>query len=90
MRTILCDRLGIDVPIIQGPMAGGWTTPALAAAVSGAGGLGMLAGARITRAQLEAQIAETRRRTDRPFGVNFQIAPTAPAEEDDPRSSGLL
>ena len=90
MRTILCDRLGIDVPIIQGPMAGGWTTPALAAAVSGAGGLGMLAGARITRAQLEAQIAETRRRTDRPFGVNFQIAPTAPAEEDDPRSNGLL
>jgi nitronate monooxygenase len=90
MRTTLCDRLGIEVPIIQAPMAGGWTTPALAAAVAEAGGLGTLAGARITPAQLHEQIAETRRRTGRPFGVNFQLAPSTPPGGDDPSASGIL
>jgi nitronate monooxygenase len=41
MKTTLCTRLGIEVPIIQAPM-GGAVGPALAAAVSNAGGLGML------------------------------------------------
>jgi nitronate monooxygenase len=82
MHTDLCDRLGIDVPIIQAPMAGGWTTPALAAAVSEAGGLGTLAAARLTATRLREQLDETGRRTRRPFGVNFQIAPAAPAEAD--------
>jgi len=90
MHTILCDRLGIDVPIVQAPMAGGWTTPALAAAVSEAGGLGMLAGARLTADQLRAQIEETQRRTRRPFGVNFLLAPPAPPEGDDPASPRVL
>ena len=82
MRTPLCDRLGISAPIIQAPMAGGWTTPALAAAVCEAGGLGMLAGARVTAVQWRAQLDETRARTSRPFGVNFQTAQPAPAEQD--------
>jgi hypothetical protein len=38
-----CDLLGIQYPIFQAPMAGGWTTPALVSEVSDAGGLGMLA-----------------------------------------------
>ena len=41
MKTALCDRLGIELPIIQAPM-GGAVGPALASAVSSAGGLGML------------------------------------------------
>ena len=41
MKTVLCERLGIDFPIIQAPM-GGAVGPPLAAAVSNAGGLGML------------------------------------------------
>ena len=45
MRTALTERLGLTAPIIQAPM-GGATSPALAAAVSNAGGLGMLALAR--------------------------------------------
>jgi nitronate monooxygenase len=90
MRTPFCDRLGIDIPIIQAPMAGGWTTPALAAAVAEAGGLGMLAGARITPAELRGQIEETRRRTGRPFGVNFLLAPTTLPQEDDPSAAGAL
>jgi NAD(P)H-dependent flavin oxidoreductase YrpB (nitropropane dioxygenase family) len=42
MTTAGCERLGIDIPIIQAPM-GGAVGPALAAAVSNAGGLGTLA-----------------------------------------------
>jgi NAD(P)H-dependent flavin oxidoreductase YrpB (nitropropane dioxygenase family) len=83
MRTILCDLLGIEVPIVQAPMAGGWTTPALVSAVSEAGGLGTLAGGRITAEELRVQIEDTRRRTGRPFGVNFLVpAPAAPGPDD--------
>jgi nitronate monooxygenase len=90
MRTILCDLFGIEVPIVQAPMAGGWTTPALVAAVSEAGGLGTLAGGRITAEALRGQIEETRRRTRRPFGVNFLVpAPAAPGQ-DDPATLAVL
>ena len=41
MKTDLCERLGIELPIIQAPM-GGAVGPSLVAAVSNAGGLGML------------------------------------------------
>jgi nitronate monooxygenase len=74
------EPLGIPGPIIQAPMAGGWTTPALVAAVAEAGGFGNLAGARLTTDQLRAQIREVRSRTARPFGVNFLI-PAVPAED---------
>jgi nitronate monooxygenase len=90
MHTKLCDQLGIDIPIVQAPMAGGWTTPALAAAVSEAGGLGMLAGARLTADELRAQIVETHRRTRRPFGVNFLLAPPTLPDGDDPASPRVL
>ena len=80
MTDTLVRRLGLSVPIVQAPMAGGWTTPALVAAVAEAGGLGMLAGARLTAEQIRDQIAEVRRRTSRPFGINFLI-PTVPAED---------
>ena len=90
MRTALADRLGIEHAIVQAPMAGGWTTPALVAAVSNAGGLGTLAAARITPDQLRHDIAETRRRTRRPFGVNFVLAPAMPEADDDPRAHELL
>jgi nitronate monooxygenase len=90
MRTTLCDRLGIETAIIQAPMAGGWTTPALAAAVAEAGGLGMLAAARLTAAQLRADIEETQRRTARPFGVNFLLAPPDPDDPSDASSPAIL
>jgi NAD(P)H-dependent flavin oxidoreductase YrpB (nitropropane dioxygenase family) len=70
MRTALCERVGIELPIIQAPM-GGAAGPALAAAVSNAGGLGMLA---LSRADIEivrTRIRETRALTSRPFGVNL-------------------
>lgn len=71
----LCTLLGLSQPIIQGPMAGA-DTPALAAAVSAAGGLGMLGcGMRSPTAIAEAA-AEVRRRTDRPFGLNLFVQST--------------
>jgi len=90
MHTVLCERLGVEVAVIQAPMAGGWTTPALAASVSEAGGLGMLAGARLTADQLRAQIEETQHRTRRPFGVNFLLAPPAAPEDDGPSARDTL
>lgn len=53
------------------PMGGGPSTPELVAAVSGAGGLGWLAGAYLSPRQILEQVAEVRRRTYRPFGINL-------------------
>jgi NAD(P)H-dependent flavin oxidoreductase YrpB (nitropropane dioxygenase family) len=70
MKTALCDKLGTDVPIIQAPM-GGASCPKLAAAVSNAGGLGMLALSFVNLDGVRRQIRETRALTQRPFGVNL-------------------
>ena len=72
MKTSLCDRLGIEVPIIQAPM-GGAVGPALAAAVSNAGGLGMLVLWRADADTIRRQLRETRALTDRPFGINLNL-----------------
>lgn len=80
MADSLLDRLGLALPVIQAPMAGGWTTPALAAAVAEAGALGFLAGARLTGDQLRGELAEVRRRTARPFGVNFLVPNVLPSD----------
>jgi NAD(P)H-dependent flavin oxidoreductase YrpB (nitropropane dioxygenase family) len=61
---------GIDLPIIQAPMAGVQGS-ALAIAVSQAGGLGSLPGAMLTADTLAREIAAIRAATDRPFNVNF-------------------
>jgi len=72
MKTDLCELLGIELPIIQAPM-GGAVGPALAAAVSNAGGLGMLAPWRANIDMVRQQIRETRTLTPRPFGVNLNL-----------------
>src|SRR3954451_8553359 len=72
MKTSLCDRLGIELPIIQAPM-GGAVGPAMAAAVSNAGGLGMLAPWRANIDAVRQQIREPRALTSRPFGVNLVL-----------------
>jgi NAD(P)H-dependent flavin oxidoreductase YrpB (nitropropane dioxygenase family) len=72
MKTALCERLGIEMPIIQAPM-GGAVGPTLAAAVSNAGGLGMLAPWFADIDTVRRQIRETRALTSRPFGVNLNL-----------------
>jgi NAD(P)H-dependent flavin oxidoreductase YrpB (nitropropane dioxygenase family) len=64
--------LGIDVPIVQAGMAG-CTTPELVAAVSNAGGLGIIAGRGLTADQLRGDIRRVRELTTRPFGVNHIV-----------------
>jgi nitronate monooxygenase len=90
MPTPLARRLGLEVPIVQAPMAGGWTTPELVAAVAEAGGLGMLAGARVTAEQLLELIQATRRLTRRPFGLNLQVPVITPEEASRPGNSEPL
>jgi len=65
----------IDVPIVQAPMAGGASTPALAAAVAEAGGLGFLAAGYKSADAARADIQELRSLSDRPFGVNLFAPP---------------
>jgi NAD(P)H-dependent flavin oxidoreductase YrpB (nitropropane dioxygenase family) len=71
LRTRFCELVGVRYPIVQTGM--GWVAgPRLVAGTAAAGGLGILASATMTLDQLEAAIAEVRRRTDRPFGVNLR------------------
>lgn len=69
LRTRLCDMLGIRYPVLLAGM-GRASTPELAAAVSNAGGLGVLGAAACGPHQLREWIRRTRALTDRPFGVD--------------------
>ena len=75
--------LGIEHAIIQAPMAGA-ATPELVAAVSNAGGLGMLPGAYLTPERISADITAVRRLTERPFGVNLFAGGEQPSAGADP------
>lgn len=71
--TPFTQLLGLDYPIVQAPI-GSAACPALAAAVSEAGGLGMLAFTWSSPTEARSQIRATRARTQRPFGVNLVLA----------------
>jgi nitronate monooxygenase len=68
---------GLRMPFIAAPMAGGPSTPALAAAAANAGALGFLAGAYKPVEALAAEIEATRSMTGRPFGVNLFVPTVA-------------
>ena len=71
IHTRICDLFGIDHPIISAPMAG-TATAELAAAVSEAGGLGLIGGTTGNNPDwLREQIRLVRNRTQKPFGVGF-------------------
>jgi len=72
LRTKLCDMLDIEYPIILAGM-GGASGPTLAAAVSNAGGLGVLGAAALNPDQLRDWIEKTRSLTDKPFGVDLLL-----------------
>lgn len=69
LNSRICGMLGIDYPIVLAGM-GGASVPRLAAAVSNAGGLGVLGAAACPPEQLRAWIRQTRALTDKPFGVD--------------------
>ena len=80
LYTPLCHLLHIELPIIQAPM-GRATNPSMAAAVSNAGGLGMLAMSRRPLDDMRRVTREIRELTERPFGVNFVLRPSDRREE---------
>jgi NAD(P)H-dependent flavin oxidoreductase YrpB (nitropropane dioxygenase family) len=70
LHTRVTERLGCAVPILQTGM--GWVaTPPLVAAACEAGAFGFLAAATLPPGDVRAHIREVKRRTSRPFGVNF-------------------
>ncbi len=77
LQTTICSLLNIELPIIQAPI-GRCASPALAAAVSNAGGLGAITQVNVDAARQRTR--ETRRLTDRPFAVNILLIP-----QDDPQ-----
>lgn len=87
-RTGLCDVLAIEVPIIQAGMGwdsrGSTTPPKLVAAVSNAGGLGMIGGSPMQPELIRERIRETRALTDRPFGVDITIPRLSGVPSADP------
>ncbi len=98
LRTRICDLLGIEYPILlagMGPTAGGGrgsaATAELVAAVSNAGGLGVLGGAGFAPDALRAEIRRIREMTDKPFGVDLlfptnAVRPVEAAQGGDPRA----
>lgn len=79
IKTPLCELLGIEYPIFQGGMA--WISDGkLAAAVSNAGGLGIISAMNADAQYLEEQIALCRSLTDKPFGVNIMLMSPFAAE----------
>lgn len=72
MKTRITEMLGIEYPIIQGGMA--WVAEShLAAAVSAAGGLGLIGGANAPAEVIRNYIREVKAVTDKPFGVNVML-----------------
>ena len=73
-KNRVCEVLSIEKPIICGPMA--WTSTApLVAAVSNAGGIGILGVGFAPLEFVEEQIRETKKLTDKPFGINVIMIP---------------
>lgn len=89
--TALSRRLGIRYPLIQAPMAGGFTSPELVAAVANAGGLGSFAAALLSPAEITAAVEQIRRLTSKPFNVNlFVLDPPNPDPGEVGRALELL
>jgi nitronate monooxygenase len=81
LRTRLCDMLDIKYPIIlagMGGMGGPTSGPELVAAVSNAGGLGVLGCAFLSPRKIDEMIRKTKSLTDKPFGVDTIIPPEVP------------
>lgn len=83
--TILTERLGLQHPIIQAPLAGGGDTPELIAVVAEAGAFGFIGAAYLTPAQIIESAEAVRARTGLPFGMSLFAPLCAP---DVPKNPG--
>ena len=73
LKNEMTERLQIEYPIIQAPMAGGVTTSKLVAEVSNSGGLGMIGAGYLTPTQMREQIREIKQLTSNNFGINLFV-----------------
>ena len=89
LKTPLCDLLGIELPIIQAPMAGGVTTPDLVSAVCEAGALGSFGFAYTQPEAMQHDAEQVRARTPAPFCVNLFAARNTGAIDDAAQSAAL-
>jgi NAD(P)H-dependent flavin oxidoreductase YrpB (nitropropane dioxygenase family) len=79
IQTRLTELVGIEHPVVLGGMASG-TVPAMVAAVSDAGGLGVLGVSRTGPERIAEQTAKVRALTNRPFGLNLLLFMATPAD----------
>jgi nitronate monooxygenase len=89
LTTPLCELLGIRLPIIQAPMAGGPTTPELVAAVSNAGALGSLGFAYSSPETMQRDVERVRALTSAPFNLNLFLSKNAGALEESAQRPAL-
>ncbi|UNB54474.1 nitronate monooxygenase [Mycolicibacterium sp. YH-1] len=82
MHNDVLDLRSLAVPVIAAPMAGGPSTPELAAAATNAGGLGFLAAGYLTAETLAERIAAARALTSGPLGVNLFVPQASVAAHD--------
>ena len=75
VSTPFSEKLGLRLPLIAAPMAGGPTTPDLVAAASAAGALGSFGFAYTQPDEMKRQAALVRSKTDKPFGINLFVSP---------------
>ena len=87
-ETSFTRALGVRLPIVGAPMAGGPTTTGLVVAVSEAGGLGVLGAGYLTPEATREAIRQIRRRTSAPFGANLFVTESA-APDDAQVQAGL-
>jgi len=87
-RTRFAERIGLAYPIVQGPFGGGYSTVALAAAVSDGGALGSFGAYTLPPAEIARTVAEIRARTSRPFAVNLWV-PLGADREPFPRRAEI-
>ncbi|MCF2493146.1 NAD(P)H-dependent flavin oxidoreductase [Dyadobacter chenhuakuii] len=73
-RTRITELLGIQYPILQGPMGGGFSNAALTAAVSNAGGLGSFGAYTLTPEQILAVDKEIKSKTNKPYNINLWVS----------------
>ncbi len=87
LHSRICDIFGIQYPILLAGM-GGASVPRLAAAVSNAGGLGVLGAAACSREELREWIREVRSLTDKPFGVDTLLPASVRRDGRDSAGAG--
>ncbi|HYT48732.1 MAG TPA: nitronate monooxygenase, partial [Burkholderiales bacterium] len=75
LKNSFTEKLGLRLPLVAAPMAGGPTTPELVAACSSAGALGSFGFAYTQPEEMKKQAAAVRSKTERPFGINLFVAP---------------